>query len=420
MNLEPKVEEKMHEYMENMLYRISDKIKNRTVSPRDFPFILNIYPIVKKHFNVGAEWDEFAYEICRYYKYEIEKNRIEDLSVFSGLGYIADGISCFSNYTNQLITFSNQVNELLYNKLEQQSELLYKNSIMNMREYDIIGGVSGIALYLSRNYNKHFPNTTKYLCSLFDRDKDNNINLRVSWEDQYLENEKIEFPEGNINFGLSHGIVGPLLALSQIYKNVKEPNLGSDILESIKVGLKIYEKFSYMIDEAVKWPSQLDYRKFNRGLLEECDIYSYPSWCYGSVSIANSINRICKTTNIKFNGHSTINMKKQTNELSQSIEKKDVCLCHGIAGEILFLSLLDDANDICEKIESMLDIIRENWELEYCYKKMIFSIFNLKTLSVYQGHPENLNILEGGGGIFLLFSKLLYNESKIEELLFLK
>ncbi|WP_157783316.1 lanthionine synthetase LanC family protein [Streptococcus intermedius] len=70
--------------------------------------------------------------------------------------------------------------------------------------------------------------------------------------------------------------------------------------------------------------------------IREKDVYNYPSWCYGYVSISNSINRICNTTHVEFNGHLTIDMNKQMNELRQIIEEKDISLCHGIAGEILF------------------------------------------------------------------------------------
>ncbi|WP_157783315.1 hypothetical protein [Streptococcus intermedius] len=39
-----------------------------------------------------------------------------------------------------------------------------------------------------------------------------------------------------MNFGLSHGILGPLLALSQIYKNIDEINLRCSIIKIIKFG----------------------------------------------------------------------------------------------------------------------------------------------------------------------------------------
>ena len=421
MNLEKKIREEMYEYMKEVVSKLNVKILNKTVSPRDFSVVLMLYPIIHEYFNVGMEWEEFVYEICLYFKHEIENNRISDISAFSGLGEIAFGIKCYSNYTGKLVTFSNQVDELLYIKLEKHSEFLFNNSIVSMSEYDIIGGISGIALYLSKYYDKQFPNTVKYLCSLFEVDKDGDINIRVLCEQQFLEKEKIDFPEGHMNFGLSHGILGPLLALSEIYKNIDEINLRCSIIKIIKFGLAIYEKYSYIKNEVIKWPSQLDYRKFSKGItIREKDVYNYPSWCYGYVSISNSINRICNTTHVEFNGHLTIDMNKQMNELRQIIEEKDISLCHGIAGEILFLSLVGDNEIIDTKIELMLRIIRNNSNEKFYYRKKYSLISNSEDFSVFKGHPENLNILEGTGGIFLLFSKLLYSNSEIEELLFLR
>ena len=108
------------------------------------------------------------------------------------------------------------------------------------------------------------------------------------------------------------------------------------------------------------------------------------------------------------------------NELRQIIEEKDISLCHGIAGEILFLSLVGDNEIIDTKIELMLRIIRNNSNEKFYYRKKYSLISNSEDFSVFKGHPENLNILEGTGGIFLLFSKLLYSNSEIEELLFLR
>ena len=87
----------------------------------------------------------------------------------------------------------------------------------------------------------------------------------------------------------------------------------------------------------------------------------------------------------------------------QIIEEKDISLCHGIAGEILFLSLVGDNEIIDTKIELMLRIIRNNSNEKFYYRKKYSLISNSEDFSVFKGHPENLNILEGTGGFFYFF-----------------
>ena len=90
--------------------------------------------------------------------------------------------------------------------------------------------------------------------------------------DRFREDEKISFPNGNLNFGVAHGMVGPLVSLCKAY------NVGyrvKGIEDAIKKLFDIYDIFKRYDNGIPIWPTQLKYEdfienKFNGDIRERC------------------------------------------------------------------------------------------------------------------------------------------------------
>lgn len=82
------------------------------------------------------------------------------------------------------------------------------------------------------------------------------IGFHITNEEQFREDEKEDYPDGNFNFGISHGMLGPLISLTKAHK------LGyntTGINHAINKLFSMYEVYKTYCNEIPVCPTQLPY-----------------------------------------------------------------------------------------------------------------------------------------------------------------
>lgn len=222
---------------------------------------------------------------------------------------------------------------------------------------DALIGLSGIGNYLlcfeGEMYDKALKKILEYLCN-----EECGINSFYLSAEQIIDLEKKkQFPNGCYDLGLSHGLAGILIFLTNAYSKVR-----SDILkDSIKSIQKFYLDNIRVDSLGCYWP------KFIVNNNEEEQYRDRESWCYGSPGIINSL---VKSAKILENNDLLIKMEEEILQLFlrpvDSLGLDEFHICHGYAGFHLFLEkwkkefTIDDRNINQDKIKLTLDRINKD------------------------------------------------------------
>ena len=218
------------------------------------------------------KWEEIGYRVCLTVKEYVERYGIhrENYSMISGYGYVCFCVNYYSKVTGRLKNFSSNLNMLLmegvYEKLHNSS---YDFTQTECNDYDCISGIAGNLYYLldcgrlpKELYKKSIYEMIDYLVKLTGKHEYKGTevyNFHIKPEKQFLDIEKKEFPNGNFNFGMSHGMVAPLTALSKAYARGYNDIEVKDAIVRLK---KFYDEFRIEENGIWYWPSQLSYESF--------------------------------------------------------------------------------------------------------------------------------------------------------------
>ncbi|WP_211328695.1 lanthionine synthetase C family protein [Thermomonospora umbrina] len=204
-----------------------------------------------------------------------------------------------------------------------------------MSEFDTIRGLAGVGAYLLR----HDPGSTVLpavlrclvrLTQPLSLDADT---LPGWWTPTGpTGRDEDEFPGGHGNFGLAHGITGPLALLAQALRQGITADGQREAIETICAWLDAWHidttaghRWPYMItrDEARSAPTGVRHSGATRR----------PSWCYGTAGIARSLHQAAVAL-----GDSTRRRTAEDALLgaltdpTQDALVSDASLCHGHAG----------------------------------------------------------------------------------------
>ena len=117
--------------------------------------------------------------------------------------------------------------------------------------YDCIGGISGILSYLvdteigKKQEELLFP-LVRYLTSLTDKyqyKKEQVLRFHIPKANLYTDFERKLYPNGHLNFSLSHGMLGPLIALGKAKRNGIELKGMNEAINTIQ---ELYNRYETM------------------------------------------------------------------------------------------------------------------------------------------------------------------------------
>jgi lantibiotic modifying enzyme len=193
--------------------------------------------------------------------------------------------------TPKIKPFLQDINEILLGNLSDYLAGADNQKFNTMGNYEVIMGLSGPLRYLLNfNGDERMNEMVQQIIDVFiKRSKDITIlDKRVTgWHYYPSESEASFMPvkaiNGVVNYGVSHGMGGPLATLSLVYNNgVRTEGL----LDAINGLISEYMNALYYVDDIAYWPGRITFEQYV-GLDEipEVAIASQMSWCYGSVGI---------------------------------------------------------------------------------------------------------------------------------------
>ncbi|NEZ46345.1 hypothetical protein FDF74_03850 [Clostridium niameyense] len=324
--------------------------------------------------------------------YEKKYDNFKFIGMFKGIGSIAFSINNIHKKYNNFKNFSKFFDEMFIMYSKSYFKTLI-NKPLTLIDYDVIHGVSGILYYLldyvDREHDQVIIELIQYLINLTE-DKEYKgfkvINFHIEKEQQFLDVEKMEQPDGHVNFGFSHGMMGPLIVLSKA-RYLKYNIKGLD--EAIKILRKLYEKFLIIDDGVLKYPTQLPFKYYINNEFANGSFNA--GWCYGNTGI---VRGLMKTASYLYLEDEYYYYKEELLKIiNQPIEKynfNETILCHGYASIVeIQISAYKETKD-----KRFLDTLERN--LLKLIKEHNKSIQNKENK-----HEEDFSLLEGIGGITL-------------------
>lgn len=414
---------KMEKYILNVLKEAEKDFDNLKLTPYDYEAFLYLCMIAIQIGYRKDKWDQIGYRICYEIKQNIENYHYykQNIGMLSGFGYTCFAVECYSKSSGRLKNFSKSLHKLLLEELKRMAiSQQYGYSNVRSGDFDSISGISGVLYYLmdytlcedKELYTNAVACATDYLIGLTGMKEYKNqeiFNFHICSENQFLSMEKKQYPDGNINFGMAHGMIGPLTALARAYgMGVQRKGMEP----AIELLFNLYKEFEVCEEGGSYWPGQLSYDEYQQSYVKPESIHYASSWCYGNAGIlggmitaAHSLKNSVLETELKNKLHVALN--KRTKELYLISPS----LCHGFAGVLAHKMLLIDPtmerkhknNEVDNFIERIINLSERNTHEAIKYPDKIVTEDGR-----LEGYIGEYSLLNGVVGISAVFAEILY------------
>lgn len=325
-------------------------------------------------------------------KKEIESKKTGTVAgMYCGIGLLAHSIKILCDKGCKLEGFNEFCNKLL----KQTYTRFCKNARIDsvkISDYDMLYGVSGVLYHLLDNYLLEKDATIlelmRYLVKLSSDKNYKGYKLlyyHIERDQQYLRTEKEEQPDGHLNLGLAHGILGPLIALAKA-KMLHYEVEGLD--NAIHKLLEIYRKFEKEENGVLKYPMQL---VIHNGYCPEKSRYSIHSgWCYGNAGTVRGLMKVAfyLGEEQEYQYYKQALLKIIDQDLDD-YELQVPFLCHGYASVVeIQISAYKETGDVAF-VKNLERNVRKLLE-EHC-----------RLLKADDEYAKDWTLLEGQGGVIL-------------------
>lgn len=436
------VKENVEKYIDKVFKSIEQLYDEKMINPLYFLDVIYLSSIVLFLYNeenktkrsglhVNAEkWDEIGYKLCYEMKRYIENDHPhkDRIGMISGFGYCCFAVEQYSEASGRLKNFSASLHKLFLEETFERSSLYkLKYDRTNSNDFDSISGVSGWLYYLldydkcddKQLYEKSMNAMIDYLIGLtntHDYKGKKAYNFHIPREELFLDTEKERNPNGIYNFGMSHGIIAPMLALSKAYtKGFRS----GDVKQSVDIIYKLYKDFESNTEDSVYWPAQLSYDDYLKNTVTDTKNFA-SSWCYGNCGVLMGL--IMTAENMGWKEEKKALQSKLEKVLNRGIEDYYLvspALCHGFSG-VLATRLFNKRNlmNVTDVPDS--ESRTETEYLEEAVQKIIgvseqntvLAIRNPEEIENEYGRLEGFigdySFLNGVTGIVAVFCELLY------------
>lgn len=322
------------------------------------------------------EWSEIAYNLLIKLRKGIYSGAYHPYSIYSGLSHVGFVIRDVTQNIPELHEFGENLNTLLLKNCE--TFLRVKSEIDTSNNFELIKGISGTTRYLMEYLDD--VDVFKMVCRITDymieRSNDRVIlgHSVPGWEYTPNDLEKryldYEMPNGCINYGISHGMGGPLTVLALLYdKKVAV----SKIKTTIEKILFEYKKAAYYVDDIINWPGRISVEQY-LGYKTYPQKHHQVSWCYGSIGILRGMFIGAKALGDNALIDFIVDEMLKIAQLDASkLLLSSPMVCHGYTGVALIMDQMyrDTGNKIFDKstervvkiIDNLLDdsVILKQW-----------------------------------------------------------
>lgn len=362
----------------------------------------------------NESWDSVVHDYILEIKACLEQGCLSNqASIFVGLAGVCFSLQKASKSGVRYKKMLDKLNVMLIEMIEknhiyQLKDNFYKKQPSNPFLYDIIVGISGIAVYIFNNLQ--FPNFEKtgykiasLLIQLTEKIHVNGNEVSgwyVSADQQLMKREKDEYPNGCFNMGFSHGISGVLAALSLAYeKGIQIENQKNTILK-LATWIIQYRK---TVGDRCFWPPYISFEEAAYGF-EAPVVISRDAWCYGAPGISRALLLAAKAINCKFLKKTAFEMfDNLLNQRTQKWNAYSPTFCHGLSGLAqLTYSMSLEASPreklfLIERYKEFADLIFEGFD-----EDLPFGFQDIETqIDGSKWKISKAGLLEGSAGILL-------------------
>lgn len=299
--------------LENTIYKINTEIllefeeENNQAPNTNLTSILLFLGESYEIFKDKELYNKIVYKYMVYAKKMIEEyHNYMSNSLYGGLTDFAIAVYSVTLNNEMYLKFLNTLNLEIINRVFYQiSKINPSDKGVCASQYDVIYGLAGIGNYLmnfrnQEEYRLALKEIIEVLINLFNINEldDRKIpNYYIPYSKQATELDKEIYPNGCLNFSLSHGISGPLFVLLK----AKKYNFSIEGLdEAIEKGVRDICKFAHKNNVGkYNFSGRISLESFLDNKVEY--INNRASWCYGNpgmVKIIYEANRVIRSQEI--------------------------------------------------------------------------------------------------------------------------
>ncbi|MFF4508986.1 lanthionine synthetase C family protein [Streptomyces sp. NPDC001401] len=254
----------------------------------------------------------------------------------------ADGTTRYGRARNSVDT---HITALAHRRVDLAHARVDRGELPAFREYDLLHGLTGIGTHLLQHApgNDALGRVLTYLVRLTQPLQIDGETLPGWWVFHDPEGKQDDaFPGGHGNFGIAHGIAGPLALLAQARRRGITVDGQDEALHAINMWLDIWRQHAGSGPWWPQWITRDQLRTGRPGGLGPLR----PSWCYGTPGLARAQQlaaiAVMDTARQQMAERALACCLSDPAQLSQIT---DTSLCHGWAG--LFQTAWRAARDAC-------------------------------------------------------------------------
>lgn len=351
LNLNSRILEKFIEQNDVFFQELENEIE--ALTPYEAIEVLSVLIYFNEYFESNSKWENLVYLCLNNVRNGIYNNVFNSISVFNGLPYIAFIIQELTLKLPSLNRFMQSLDNLLEDNINSYLNVSDNPKFNLGNNFELITGLSGpLRYYLNYKVNEQsHALVNKLVDSLIVRSCPKNIleyNI-PGWhyypsalEKRYMTSQAIN---GCINYGVSHGMGGPLVSLSLAYKNgIRSEGLLKAIEDLISEYLKSY----YYVNNIIFWPGRITFEQYVHQ--ERINyVQNRMSWCYGSVGILRALYIASASISNEETKSFVLDEMIKIAELDTSFYLLDSpIVCHGLAGVAIIMKkmYIDTKNNV--------------------------------------------------------------------------
>jgi class I lanthipeptide synthase len=298
-------------------------------------------------------------------------------------------------YARALDVLDRSISTLTHRRVDQAVARIVRGDLPALAEYDLIYGLSGIGAHLLRRSpgSAACERVLSYLVRL-TRPLRIDGQLLPGWWTGHDPHfcHSADYPRGHGNFGMAHGVAGPLALLSRALHHGHTVDGHREAMDRICVWLDTWRQHH---EAGPWWPQCItdNDRLAGRPVQSEP---GRPSWCYGTPGIARAQQLAGLATGDR--PRTQMAERAMAGCLSDPVQLDritDVSLCHGWAG-LFVTAWRAAANATTPTIAQRLPAVRE-----------------LLLQHAAPGAGEGIGLLEGDAGLALALHIAEHNVAPI-------
>lgn len=371
----PELIEQINAILNEYLYKI-EELQN-SIKIEDIVGALYVYAELYEYLIDKEKWNTIIRnQFIRLKECIEEDNLLNGMALFGGLCEVGLAIYLYSKKTGHYNHFWEKINEIILETTAKIVKEYSKNmDDLLIYQYDCVRGLSGILNYIlyvdsGNDENKIIiEDVLRYLIKITKRKLVNGKKVpgwHIKNENQIREDEKIRFQNGNFDFGVAHGIAGPLAVMSIAYQK------GYCIRgqkEAILTIIEEYERLALRFKDCTFWQGQYSFEDYLQSNQDNLVHKNKMSWCYGPIGILRALKLAGAAL-----GSQQMEERGQKNiYVIAEMLSKDYCLdspiiCHGYAGLMTLFTIeyKECANRLLkEKINELADKIVKEYSSDF-------------------------------------------------------